>query len=113
MIGVNPKSGKQSVVSANGQAVNAGSQHFTYADGVTVVPPKCGGQFATIVGSSGPDVLKGTRFPDVIAGEGGKDRISGLAGKDRLCGGKGPDTLKGGKGNDLLNGGKGKDKQKQ
>ena len=114
VIGVNGKTGKQSVVSSNLQPVNAGSSDlFTYVDGVLVVPPRCGGQYATIVGSSGRDKLTGTRFPDVIAGLGGRDKISGLAGPDRLCGGKGPDKLIGGKGKDKLNGGKGRDQQIQ
>jgi uncharacterized delta-60 repeat protein len=70
---------------------------------------RCGGRSATIVGSAGPDRLKGTRRADVIAGLGGNDRISGLAGNDILCGGGGKDTLRGGGGKDRLLGGPGRD----
>jgi Ca2+-binding RTX toxin-like protein len=65
----------------------------------------CKGKPATIVGTSGKDVLRGTDGRDVIAGLGGNDTLSGLAGNDLICGGKGNDTLKGGKGNDTLIGG--------
>jgi Ca2+-binding RTX toxin-like protein len=73
------------------------------------VAATCKGQTATIVGTSGNNVLGGTAGKDVIAGLGGSDRLSGLAGKDVICGGPGKDTLKGGKGNDKLYGQKGKD----
>jgi hypothetical protein len=78
-----------------------------------VEPPKCAGQFPTIVGSDAKDNLKGTKGADVIVAYGGKDRVVGRGGKDRLCGGRGKDTLIGGKGKDKLIGGKGKDKVKQ
>ena len=35
---------------------------------------------ATIVGTSGDDVIRGTDGPDVVAGLGGNDRIWGLGG---------------------------------
>jgi trypsin/hemolysin type calcium-binding protein len=73
-------------------------------------PPTCKGVPATIVGTSGNDVLSGTPGRDVIVGLTGNDKLSGFAGNDLICGGKGNDTLKGGKGNDTLKGGKGKDK---
>jgi sugar lactone lactonase YvrE len=88
---------------------------------VAVVPPKCAGRFATIVGDPGPNVLRGTPFADVMVGLGGKDKLKGLGGRDVICGGTGKDKLKGGAGNDkllgeagkdFLSGGKGKDKLK-
>jgi Ca2+-binding RTX toxin-like protein len=72
-------------------------------------PPTCKGIPATIVGTSGNDVLSGTPGRDVIVGMTGNDKLSGLAGNDLICGGKGKDKLIGGKGKDTLIGGKGKD----
>jgi len=76
--------------------------------GSIVVPGKCGGRPATIVGGDGNDKLKGTPGRDVIYAGGGKDKVQGKSGKDRLCGGAGNDKLKGGPGKDRLDGGKGK-----
>jgi uncharacterized delta-60 repeat protein len=70
---------------------------------------KCAGKKATIIGTNGPDKLKGTKKRDVIAGLGGKDTIKGLGGNDLICGGKGKDKLLGGPGNDKLLGQQGKD----
>jgi uncharacterized delta-60 repeat protein len=70
---------------------------------------RCAGRNATIIGTRGPDSLKGTKRADVIAGLGGNDKISGLAGNDVLCGGDGKDTLNGGAGKDKMLGGAGKD----
>jgi hypothetical protein len=70
----------------------------------------CKGKRATIVGTSGTDVLGGTPGRDVMVGFAGSDRLSGFAGNDLLCGGKGNDKLFGGKGRDRLQGQKGKDK---
>jgi hypothetical protein len=72
-------------------------------------PPTCKGKPATIVGTSGNDVRKGTSAEDVIVGLGGNDKLSGLAGNDLICGRAGKDTLTGGKGNDKLYGKAGKD----
>jgi len=113
VIGVDPRTGAQSLVSDNAQAVNATSQLMKDPFGIAVVPPKCAGQFATIVGSSQRDKLKGTPFPDVIAGAGGNDVLRGLGRKDRLCGGRGRDRLIGGSGRDRLRGGPGRDFQRQ
>jgi hypothetical protein len=109
VIGVNRATGKQSIVSNNLLAVNTADPLFEYPDGVAVVPPKCAGQFATIVGTPGKDRLRGTRFADVIVGLGARDRILGLRGKDRLCGGKGRDLIRGGGGRDQVRGGPGRD----
>lgn len=73
------------------------------------VQVKCGKKTATIVGTSGRDVITGTPSADAIAGLGGRDRIRGLGGKDVLCGGKKNDQLFGGGGRDLLIAGKGRD----
>jgi Tol biopolymer transport system component len=69
----------------------------------------CAGKRATIVGSDGPEKIKGTKRRDVIVANGGNDKLSGLAGNDVICGGSGKDKLNGGKGNDKLLGQAGKD----
>ena len=63
----------------------------------------------TIVGTDGPDVLKGTKRDDVICGLAGDDTINGRGGDDILRGGQGNDTILGGPGDDLLRGGRGAD----
>lgn len=60
------------------------------------------GQRATIVGTPGPDILRGTTRSDVIVGLGGNDRIYGGKGNDLICGGFGVDVLSGGDGSDSL-----------
>ena len=72
-------------------------------------PILCNGAVATIVGTSGPDVLRGTDGDDVIAALGGPDVVSGLDGDDVVCGGGGPDVLRGDGGVDLLLGDGGPD----
>jgi len=62
----------------------------------------CGGKVATIVGTSGDDVLHGTNGDDVIAALGGNDVIYGKGGDDRLCGSHGDDHIYGGAGSDKL-----------
>jgi glucose/arabinose dehydrogenase len=66
--------------------------------------PTCAGIRATIVGTDGSDVLRGSPRRDVIAGLAGNDRVSALAGNDLICGGRGSDTLRGGAGRDRLAG---------
>ena len=73
-------------------------------------PPLCDGKPATIVGTSGDDVLRGTDDDDVIAGLAGDDTIKGLDGNDTICGKNGNDTLIGGSGDDVLLGGPGTDR---
>ena len=63
----------------------------------------------TVIGTPGPDVLRGGEGNDTIFGLGGNDEISGLSGNDDVCSGKGNDTLLGGEGDDTLLGGEGKD----
>jgi glucose/arabinose dehydrogenase len=71
--------------------------------------PACKGKPATMVGTKGSDVRKGTSVRDVIVGLGGDDKLFGLAGSDLICGGPGKDTLKGRAGRDSLLGQKGED----
>ena len=79
------------------------------ARALTVVPARCRGRVATIVGTPGRDTLRGTSGPDVIAGLGGNDVINGRGGNDVLCGGPGRDTIRGGPGRDRVSGGPGRD----
>jgi hypothetical protein len=71
--------------------------------------PRCFGLPATIIGSSGDDVLLGRPGPDVIVGLGGRDLISGGTGRDRICGGDGDDYLTAGNENDFIDGEAGDD----
>jgi Ca2+-binding RTX toxin-like protein len=45
--------------------------------------PRCFGKVATVVGTSGNNVLTGTPGADVIVGLGGSDRIAAGGGNDR------------------------------
>lgn len=56
----------------------------------------------TVVGTNGPDVLRGTERSDKLYGKGGNDRLFGLAGNDVLVGGPGRDLLDAGPGSDRL-----------
>ena len=67
------------------------------------------GNYVTIIGGKGNDILTGGKGKDTIYGGAGKDSLVGNAGNDYLNGGNGNDYLDGGKGNDTLNGGKGND----
>ncbi len=81
----------------------------TPADAATYT---CGGLPATIVGSSGDDVLNGTEGVDVIVGLEGQDLIRGFGGNDIICGGPGPDRIWGGEGHDTVWGNGGNDRIK-
>lgn len=70
----------------------------------------CAGEPATIVGTSGADVLNGTPGRDVIVGLGGADVIRGRAGADLICAGSGPDVVLGGVGPDVIYAGAGRDR---
>ncbi len=72
-------------------------------------PPTCHGKRATIVGTTGPDRIRGTGRRDVIVALGGRDRVLGRGGRDVICGGPGRDVLRGGPGRDRLSGGPGRD----
>jgi uncharacterized membrane protein len=69
----------------------------------------CLGSPATIVGTSGDDIIYGTPGDDVIHAMDGDDTIDGLGGDDLICGGSGNDTIRGGEGNDAIHGGEGDD----
>ena len=58
--------------------------------------PTCFGRRATLVGSSGNDVIEGTSRRDVIVAGAGNDVIRSLGGVDFVCGGAGNDRLYGG-----------------
>ncbi|UDY22873.1 CocE/NonD family hydrolase [Nocardioides sp. Kera G14] len=73
----------------------------------------CRGLRATIVGTSGADVLVGTSRRDVIVGGAGNDVIRGRGGNDVICGGRGKDRISGGRGRDRLYGGPGRDRIRQ
>jgi hypothetical protein len=75
------------------------------AHAAVVATPAC-----TITGTSGSDILFGTRGRDVICGLGGNDMLDGQGGNDVLVGGPGADQLNGGGGTDVLYGGPGNDK---
>ena len=72
---------------------------------VTAAAPTCKGRPVTILGTDGPDNLRGTNKRDVILALGGDDRIDGRGGNDVICGGAGRDLIKGGSGVDKLFGG--------
>ncbi|MFT3865601.1 MAG: calcium-binding protein [Solirubrobacterales bacterium] len=72
--------------------------------------PMCDGHRATIVGTSGDDVIHGTDKADVIWGGPGNDKIYGGLGNDIICGGAGDDLIHGGRGNDWIEGGAGTDR---
>lgn len=69
----------------------------------------CKGREATIVGSSGPDLLEGTDGDDVIVGLAGDDTIRGRGGDDLVCAGPGTDRVIGGGGDDEIYGQSGAD----
>jgi Ca2+-binding RTX toxin-like protein len=67
--------------------------------------PVCFGLPATIVGTTGTDVLHGTSGPDVIVARDGDDTIYGNGGDDTICGDHGSDHINAGDGNDRVDGG--------
>lgn len=73
-------------------------------------PVICDGLEATVVGTTGDDVLTGTAGADVIAGLQGNDLIRGLAGDDVICGGIGDDVIYGGADFDIIFGAQGNDR---
>jgi sugar lactone lactonase YvrE len=105
VIRVAPGTGQIRLLSRGGDGLDG----LVSARALTVVPPRCGGRPATLVGTSGRDTLRGTPGRDVIAGLGGNDVIEGRGGNDVLCGGPGRDTIRGGAGRDRVIGGPGRD----
>jgi hypothetical protein len=73
-------------------------------------PRRCGGRIATLLGTGGRDVLRGSRGPDVIVTDAGRDVVRGGRGADRICTGAGRDVISGGPGRDTLVGGSGADR---
>jgi Ca2+-binding RTX toxin-like protein len=68
--------------------------------------PTCFGSPPTIVGTEGPDQLRGTPADDVVVTLGGVDTYDGtLGGADKICTGDGGDTVLAGAGNDEIDGG--------
>jgi CSLREA domain-containing protein len=106
----------------SGGACDAGAFELALPLGPGPLAPgaaKCRSKAASIVGTPGRDLLKGTKKADTIAGlagddiirgRGGNDRICGLQGADRILGGSGRDVLLGAAGRDLLSGGPGRDR---
>ncbi len=72
-------------------------------------PPACFGVPATIVGTTGNDVINGTAGNDVIVAGAGNDVINSGAGDDRVCGDEGNDSISTGVGDDFVLGGSGSD----
>lgn len=64
---------------------------------------------ATINGTLGPDLQRGTAEADIISGLTGNDTLYGLGANDQVFGNEGNDTLSGGKGNDIARAGIGND----
>ena len=58
--------------------------------------PNCFGQPATLVGTSGDDVIVGTAQDDVIVARAGNDVVRSRGGVDFVCGGAGEDRISGG-----------------
>jgi hypothetical protein len=87
----------------------------SYIDRIGTDRPKtkrCDNRIATLVGTAGRDVLRGSRGPDVIASGAGRDRVVGGRGNDRICTGAARDLIEGGFGRDTLVGGPGADRIK-
>lgn len=93
--------GKPSPLFLMGKEIEAGKCYTSKGP----IPPLCQGEQATIIGTSGDDVLVGTSGPDVILGKAGDDTIEGRGGDDVICGGKGQDSLIGKAGDDRIRGG--------
>lgn len=108
VIRVAPSTGQTRLLSRGADGLDG----LASAQALTVVPARCGGRVATLVGTSGRDTLRGTPGRDVIAGLGGNDVIEGRGGNDVLCGGPGRDTLRGGPGRDEVRGGPGRDDER-
>ena len=88
-----------------GNALGSSSAQTT----VEVSPAACDGILATVIGTPGDDVLRGTSGADVIQGRGGDDVIRAGLGNDVVCGARGSDVLVGGDGGDRLLGQAGDD----
>jgi Ca2+-binding RTX toxin-like protein len=110
LIAVDRDSGSQQMLSSNTQPANAATLPYENPLGVAVVPLRCEGRPATLMGTPGADRIEGTGGRDVIAAQAGKDRVISVGGNDIVCAGGGADTVKGGKGADRLLGERGNDR---
>ena len=70
----------------------------------------CHGRQATLLGTSGNDVIEGTPERDVIVAFAGADVIRGNGGSDVICGNDGRDVIYGNGGSDRIYGGPHKDR---
>ncbi|MGI8460860.1 MAG: hypothetical protein ACR2OC_04365 [Solirubrobacterales bacterium] len=71
---------------------------------------RCAGKDATIIGTTGNDVIAGTNEKDVIVTGSGNDKVKAGGDKDVICGNDGNDKLRGGGGGDVIKGAKGNDR---
>jgi CSLREA domain-containing protein len=69
----------------------------------------CFGMPVDVVGTAGPDTIRGGSSDDTILGLGGDDVISAGGGNDLVCAGSGSDSIDGGPGSDAIGGGTGND----
>jgi len=93
----------------NCETITFNGEENTPVDPPPAEPFSCNGLTATIVGTSGDDILQGTWQDDVIVGLGGDDTIFGQAGADTICGGDGDDIINGASQDDTIFGGAGDD----
>ena len=102
LFSVDPNTGEQELISSEGDLVSPTD--------LVMVPHRCRGRFATVLGTGGDDDLRGTPYADVFVTYAGRDVVSAGGGNDIICGGGGPDVLGGAKGIDALYGQGGSDK---
>lgn len=103
---VTPSSSSSSLSSLSSAApssLSSSSSSVSSAPGLT-----CNGLPATIVGTSGSEILQGTNGNDVILARGGNDIINARGGNDTVCAGDGNDIVNADGGNDWVDGGMGK-----
>jgi len=81
-----------------------GSSFTAFSSPVLASGPDCDGHPATMVGTSGDDIINGTSGDDVILGLDGDDIINGNGGNDIVCSGSGDDIVTLGSGNDEIHG---------
>ncbi len=90
-------------------SANGAPKSGTGDAGLVSAGPTCHGEVATIIGTHGDDIIRGTAKRDVILGGRGNDTIYGRGGNDIICAGAGEDTIYGGGGRDWIAGDKGYD----
>ncbi|HVE90875.1 MAG TPA: CARDB domain-containing protein, partial [Actinomycetota bacterium] len=97
---------------ATATASNAGADTATAPIGVAqcTIDRRTATSGRSITGTSGSDVICGTRYADSINGLGGNDLIFGFGGNDAINGGYGDDIIFGGTGSDAIRGYYGNDK---